>query len=75
MQMDTVEVDECGSHWIEINTKAYTTGNRFFPNAKYWKWMIDYNAPVLFNSDVHYPELINAGRSEAMELFGTLKQL
>lgn len=62
-------------YWIEINTKAYTTGNRFFPNAKYWKWMIDYNAPVLFNSDVHYPELINAGRSEAMELFGNLKQL
>lgn len=22
MQMDTVEVDECGSHWIEINTKG-----------------------------------------------------
>ena len=56
-------------YWIEINTKAYVNNNRFFPNIKYWKWLVDYNAPVLFNSDVHFPELINAGREEAMELY------
>ena len=56
-------------YWIEINTKAYVNNNRFFPNIKYWRWLVDYNAPVLFNSDVHFPELINAGREEAMELY------
>ena len=60
-------------YWIEINTKAYANNNRFFPNIKYWKWLVDYNAPVLFNSDVHFPELINAGREEAMELYSKLQ--
>lgn len=57
---------------IEINTKAWDNFKRFFPNERYFKLIKQYNAPVVFNSDAHYPELINAGRSESIELFEKL---
>lgn len=60
-------------YWIEINTKAYNNQHRFFPNQKFWDWLIKYNAPVLINSDVHKAELINAGRKEAFEIFRSLE--
>lgn len=56
-------------YWIEINTKAYQNNKRFFPNIKFWNWLKKYDAPVLFNSDVHYASLVNAGRLEAMNEF------
>lgn len=52
---------------IEINTKAYEQHGRFFPNERYFEWLKRYNAPVLYNSDVHFPHLINSGREEAMK--------
>lgn len=53
---------------IEINTKAWQQHNRFFPNLAFWKWLKEYEVPVLINSDAHYPTLINAGREEALRL-------
>lgn len=53
---------------IEINTKAHKKQNRFFPNERYFKWLKKYNVPILINSDAHYPELINSGRLEAINL-------
>ncbi len=53
---------------IEINTKSFVNHNRFFPNERYFKWLKYYNVPVLINSDTHYPDLINSGRFEAMNL-------
>lgn len=53
---------------IEVNTKAYENHNRFFPNERYFKWLKEYDVPVLVNSDVHFPELINSGRDEAFRL-------
>ena len=50
---------------IEINTKAFDEFGRFFPNQRYFKWIKDYNAPVLINSDVHFADKINSGRYEA----------
>lgn len=55
---------------IEVNTKAYTAYNRFFPNERYFKWLKDYDMPILINSDVHYPKLVNSGRMEALSLLG-----
>lgn len=55
---------------IEVNTKAYDTQNRFFPNERYFDWLKKYDVPVLVNSDVHFPELINSGRMSAMKLLG-----
>ena len=43
--------------------------NRFFPNKRYFGMLKKYEIPVVVNSDAHYPERINAGRMEAIELY------
>lgn len=57
---------------IEINTKAWLQRNRFYPNLKYFGMLKHYNAPVVVNSDTHYPTLINSGRLEAIKLLNVL---
>ncbi len=57
---------------IEINTKAWLQSNRFFPNLKYFGMLKRFNAPVVVNSDAHYPTLINSGRLEAIKLLNVL---
>jgi histidinol-phosphatase (PHP family) len=57
---------------VEINTKSWVPRNRFFPNLKYFGMLKKYNAPVVFNSDSHYPTMIDAGREEAMKLYDML---
>lgn len=52
---------------IEVNTKALAEHHRTFPNEKFYEWLKKYDAPLLINSDSHYPKLINAGRIETME--------
>lgn len=52
---------------IEVNTKALKDHRRTFPNKQFYYLLKRYNAPLLINSDAHYPELINAGRIETME--------
>lgn len=54
---------------VEINTKAWEQHHRLFPHSKHFAMLKKYNVPVLFNSDAHYPELINAGRNEAINLY------
>jgi len=54
---------------IEVNTKAWEQFGRFFPGEQYFSLLKKYNAPVMFNSDAHYPELINAGRDEAIKRY------
>ena len=54
---------------VEINTKSYATKNRFFPNERYFSILKRYGVPVVFNSDAHYPALINSGRKEAYTLY------
>ncbi len=53
---------------IEVNTKAFSEYQRFFPNQRYFNWLKDCNNTILINSDVHYPERINYGRCEAIKL-------
>lgn len=57
---------------IEINTKAWLQRNRYYPNLKYFGMLKRFNAPVVINSDTHYPTLLNSGRSEAMKLMQVL---
>jgi histidinol-phosphatase (PHP family) len=57
---------------IEVNTKAWLQRNRFYPNLKYFDLLKRYNAPVVVNSDAHYPTLINNGRLEAIKLLNAL---
>ena len=57
---------------IEINTKAWLQRNRFYPNLKYFGMLKRFNAPVVVNSDAHYPTLLNTGRMEAIKLLNVL---
>ena len=57
---------------IEINTKAWLQSNRFYPNLKYFGMLKRFNAPVIVNSDAHYPTLLNSGRLEALKLLSVL---
>ena len=57
---------------VEINTKAWLQNNRFYPNLKYFGMLKRYNAPVVVNSDAHYPTLLNNGRVEAIKLLNVL---
>ena len=62
-------------YWIEINTKAYDKSGIFFPHQQFWQLLKKYDAPVLFNSDAHFPELINSGRDDAMAMFKEIKNI
>ena len=57
---------------VEINTKSYDTHHRLFPHERYFPLLKKYEIPVVFNSDAHYPDLINAGREAAMKLYYSL---
>lgn len=52
---------------VEINTKAYLSKGCFFPRIENWKILKKFNIPIVVNSDAHRPELVNAGRMEALE--------
>ncbi|MDM8269751.1 histidinol-phosphatase [Barnesiella viscericola] len=51
---------------VEVNTKAFATRGRFFPNEDYFEQMHRLGIRVVVNSDAHYPAKINAGRPEAL---------
>ncbi len=57
---------------IEVNTKSWLQRNRFYPNLKYFGMLKRFNAPVVVNSDAHYPTLLNSGRLEAIKLLNVL---
>lgn len=58
---------------VEINTKAYGPHGRFFPEPAYWEELLRRDIPTVVNSDAHYPELINAGRPEALAILAGMK--
>lgn len=65
---------------VEINTKAFGQKGCFFPDVKDWTYIKQWNLPIVVNSDAHFPELVNAGRAEALGLlreagFSTVRQL
>lgn len=53
---------------VEINTKAYLQKGCFFPRIENWDMLKKLNIPIMVNSDAHYPELVNAGRFDALRL-------
>lgn len=52
---------------VEINTKAYHDLGTFYPNERYFSYLLDLGIRVQVNSDSHYPERINNGRPEALQ--------
>lgn len=53
---------------LEINTKAFLKRGCFFPDRQHFGLIRDLNIPVLVNSDAHFPEMVNAGRFEALKV-------
>ncbi len=53
---------------IEINTKKYETGKRFFPSERWWPLLNEYGAKLVISTDAHYPEKVDSGYKEAFEL-------
>lgn len=51
---------------VEINTKAFESLGTFYPNERYFSLLKDLGVRVQVNSDSHYPERIDSGRSEAL---------
>ncbi len=54
-------------YMMEINTKAYHKLGVFYPNEKSFSLIKEMHIPVLVNSDSHYPEFVNDGRTEALQ--------
>ncbi|MFV0580444.1 MAG: histidinol-phosphatase [Parabacteroides gordonii] len=53
---------------VEVNTKNLIKKQQIFPRKEYLGLLKDMNIPVMVNSDCHYPDLVNDGRSEAFEI-------
>lgn len=53
---------------VEVNTKNLTKKQQIFPRKEYLSLLKDMNIPVMVNSDCHYPDLVNDGRTEAFEI-------
>lgn len=52
---------------MEINTKAFLKRGLFFPGQEHFALIREMGIPVVVNSDAHFPELINAGRQQALK--------
>lgn len=52
---------------IEINTKKFDNGQRFFPAERWWPLLRKYNAKLILSTDAHYPEKVSSGYPEALE--------
>ena len=53
---------------VEINTKNYLRKKQTFPHLDLFKLLNKQSVPVMVNTDSHFPDLINAGRKEALQL-------
>ncbi len=53
---------------VEINTKKFETGNRFFPSERWWPLLKKYGAKLILSTDAHYPDKVAAGYDAALNL-------
>lgn len=63
---------------IEINTKKFDSGHRFFPAERWWPYLKKYNARLILSTDAHYPDKVAAGYLDALdrlEAWGMTSQL
>ena len=54
-------------YFIEINTKAYNDLGVFYPDKHYFSFLHALGARVVVNSDAHYPDCIESGRTSALQ--------
>lgn len=60
---------------IEINTKKFDTGHRFFPAERWWPLLKKYNARLILSTDAHNPDKVAAGYYAAIDRLRTLGML
>ncbi len=53
---------------IEINTKKYETGKRFFPSERWWPLLKKYGTKLILSTDAHYPEKVASGYKDAFDM-------
>lgn len=53
---------------IEINAKNYQRKKETYPHISYWEEIRKRNIPIQVNSDCHFPDLVNDGRNETLQL-------
>ena len=58
---------------VEINTKAYETAGRIFPREEWLERLISARVPLVVNSDAHYPDKTDAGRSYGLGLIARMQ--
>lgn len=58
---------------VEINTKAWDTAQRIFPSRQWLDRLIDNDIDLVVNSDAHYPDKTDSGRSYGVRLVNQLK--
>lgn len=51
---------------IEINTKKYDSGRRFFPGERWWPMLRKYCAKLILSTDSHYPDKVDGGYQAAL---------
>lgn len=64
----TVRAAAAAGVTVEINTKSLADRGRFFPAAQWWEEFKAAGCPLIVNSDAHYPDRVDNGRHEALEL-------
>ena len=52
---------------IEINTKKYDTGGRFFPAERWWPLLKKHGARLVLSTDAHYPDRVASGYRAALD--------
>ncbi len=57
----------------EVNTKALPEYDRLFPSKPILQQLINLNIPIVVNSDAHYPDKVDYGRKEALEIIASIK--
>jgi len=55
---------------VEVNTKAWETAGRLFPDPRHFGHLLRSGATVVVSTDAHRPSLISAGRAGALSLLG-----
>ena len=53
---------------VEINTKNMVRKHQTFPHIDSFKSLYQRRIPVMVNSDCHFPDLVNDGREETLDL-------
>lgn len=58
---------------VEINTKHFAKYGFFFPTPSVWPELKRREAQIVINSDAHFTDLINASRTEAIDMLAAAR--